>query len=55
MTRNGNEGCLSEPTSPVFNLKIDSFVNMQVRSAKAGNTKGGSITVLLNSCLTGLD
>ncbi len=23
--------------------------------AKAGNTKGGSITVLLTSCLTGLD
>jgi hypothetical protein len=25
------------------------------RKCKAGNTKGGSITVLLTSCLTGLD
>jgi hypothetical protein len=29
-----------------------STLNLEV---KAGNTKGGSITVLLTSCLTGLD
>ncbi len=30
------------------------YINI-VRSVSAGNTKGGSITVLLTSCLTGLD
>ena len=33
--------------------KSDAF--FQPTKFKAGNTKGGSITVLLTSCLTGLD
>jgi len=28
---------------------------MATQCARPGNTKGGSITVLLTSCLTGLD
>jgi len=36
-------------------LRINkSFHNLDCR-VKPGNTKGGSITVLLTSCLTGLD
>jgi hypothetical protein len=34
-------------------IKIYTAVNK--RTALAGNTKGGSITVPLSSCLTGLD
>jgi hypothetical protein len=36
-------------------IKDFCFVDKQVRRVKPGNTKGGSITVPLTSCLTGLD
>ena len=36
-------------------IKAFFFVDKEVRRVKPGNTKGGSITVPLTSCLTGLD
>ncbi len=51
-------------TSDVFNpvhpkvvmeLFRGDLENLKVFKFKSGNTKGGSITVLLTSCLTGLD
>ncbi len=36
-------------------LAILGNASMMANSGKAGNTKGGSITVRLTSCLTGLD
>jgi hypothetical protein len=51
----------------VLNSKLGSLVRLHIKctacmqppldeiSAQTGNTKGGSITVLLTSCLTGLE
>jgi hypothetical protein len=41
-------GCTSTTFNFICNLRMGPL-------AKAGNTKGGSITVPLTSCLTGLD
>jgi hypothetical protein len=38
-----------------LNLKCAKCAALSVLIANAGNTKGGSITVLLTSCLTGLE
>ncbi len=40
----------------LLNLQLlNSCLSVRNRSFKAGNTKGGSITVQLTSCLTGLE
>jgi hypothetical protein len=43
------------PLAAVFENLFFSVIGKQVKYARAGNTKGGSITVPLTSCLTGLE
>jgi hypothetical protein len=40
---------------PMFVVRTLSYSALFTFWSGAGNTKGGSITVLLTSCLTGLD
>ncbi len=47
-----------EPCKAIYNVRLDMIsYNLKVFNLplKAGNTKGGRITVLLTSCMTGLE
>jgi hypothetical protein len=48
-------GATCDNRPPCFPIKIEEGDPRCCLNAKPGNTKGGSITVPLTSCLTGLD
>jgi hypothetical protein len=56
-----NEIVFSQSTLPQLrfrsadSLALENTASPNLGKSKAGNTKGGSITVQLTSCLTGLD
>ncbi len=49
------EGLISQLSNRKIGIFLNTFLQSLQAKKNAGNTKGGSITVLLTSCLTGLE